>query len=156
MPDISHTGTILTVAASNTTAGVPVPVIDFPKDTDPVTSDDVTIGGFEVGTNGDPIGWSEANPVNITVSVIPNSASHIFLHQLMQQNRPEKGKRPANDVITLNRVLPSGSVLSAKKGKLIQGPAMVSQASSGRLNTVSYQFMFGQVSETPPILVSDL
>lgn len=156
MPDISHLGTILTIAASNTSGGVPVPILHFPKDTDPVTSDDVTIGNFELGTNGDAIGWAEAMPTQIAVSVIPNTSSHIFMHQLFQQNKAEKGKRPANDVITMNRVLPNGAVLSARKGKIISGPAMLSQQSSGKLKTVTYTFMFGQVSETPPIFGVEL
>lgn len=152
MPDISHLGTVVTVSASNTTGGAPVPLTAFPKDTDPVSIPNVTLGGMEIGTNGDPITWSEATPKELTLALIPNTPDHVFMQQLVQLNTPEKGKRSNNDRITLTRVMPNGAVLLCEDGKLIEGAPATSQASSGRLNTVSYRFMFGKMSETPPVL----
>lgn len=152
MTDISHTGAVVTIAASNTTGGTPVPLTAFPKDTDPVSVPNITLGGLEVGTNGDPITWSEAAPKELTLAVIPGSNDHRFLHRLLQQNTPEKGKRAANDVITLTRVMPNGAVLTAKNGKLTEGPPAMTQASRGRISTVTYKFLFGSMSETVPVL----
>ena len=152
MADISHLGAVVTIAASNTTGGVPVPMTAFPKDTDPVSVPNVTLGGMEVGTNGDPVTWSEASAKELTLALIPNTPDHAFMQQLVEQNTAEKGKRAANDRITLVRVLPSGAVLTARNGKLVEGPPAVSMSSSGRLNTVSYRFMFGSMSETPAVV----
>lgn len=152
MPDISHLGTVVTISASNTTGGVPVPLTAFPKDTDPVSISQLTLGGMEVGTNGDPVTWSEAAPKELTLALIPNTPDHVFMQQLVQQNTAEKGKRSANDKITLTRVMPNGAVLVAEDGKLVEGAPGTSQSSSGRLNTVQYRFMFGKMSETPPVV----
>lgn len=148
MTDISHLGTVVTISASNTTGGTPVPLSAFPKDTDPVQVTSQTIGSLEVGTNGDAISWSEATPGELTLAVIPGTEDHAFLHQLFQQNKAEKGKRSANDIITMNRILPNGTTLAARDGKIVEGPPALSQASSGRLSTVSYRFMFGAIAES--------
>ena len=147
MADLSHLGAVVTIAASNTTGGNPTTISAFPKDTDPVAIPSITLGGMEVGTNGDAITWSEAAPKELTLAVIPNTPDHAFLQQLLQQNTAEKGKRSANDAITLTRTLPDGSVLSCEDGKLIEGTPATSMASAGRLSTVTYRFMFGKMSE---------
>lgn len=152
MADLSHLGTIVTISASNTTGGAPVPLTAFPKDTDPVSIPNVTLGSMEIGTNGDPITWSEATPKELTLAIIPNTPDHVFMQQLVQLNTPEKGKRANNDRITLTRVMPSGAVLVCKNGKLVEGAPATSQASSGKLSTVTYRFMFGSMSETPPVV----
>lgn len=152
MADISHLGTVVTVAASNTTGGAPVPLTSFPKDTDPVSIPNVTLGGMEIGTNGDPITWSEATPKELTLAIIPNTPDHVFMQQLVQLNTAEKGKRANNDRITLTRTMPSGAVLLCEDGKLIEGSPATSQQSAGRLATVTYRFMFGKMSETPPAI----
>lgn len=149
MTDVSHLGTVVTISASNTTGGVPVPMTAFPKDTDPVSVPNITLGGMEVGTNGDAVTWSEANPKELTLALIPNTVDHAFMQQLLQLNTAEKGKRSNNDKITLTRVMPNGAVLLAEEGKLVEGPPAMTQASAGRLNTVSYRFMFGKMNETP-------
>lgn len=150
MTDISHLGTVVTISASNTTGGAPVALSAFPKDTDPVSIPNITLGNMEVGTNGDPVTWSEATPKELTLAIIPNTEDHVFLQNLLQLNTAEKGKRSNNDRITLTRTMPSGAVLLCEDGKLVEGPPAVSQASSGRLNTVQYRLMFGKMSETRP------
>ena len=153
MTDVSHLGTVVTISASNTTGGAPVPMSAFPKDTDPVSVPNQTIGSLEVGTNGDIISWSEATPGELTLAVIPGTRDHAFLHLLFQQNKAEKGKRSANDIISLTRIMPNGAILAAEQGKLVEGPPSMSQASSGRVNTVSYRFMFGRMAETPAVVI---
>jgi hypothetical protein len=152
MADISHLGTVLTIAASNTTGGAPVPLTHFPKDTDPVSIPSKTLGGMEIGTNGDPVTWSEATPSELTLALIPNTPDHVFMQNLLQLNTAEKGKRANNDRITIVRTMPNGAVLTAQDGKLIEGTPGTSQQSAGRLGTVTYRFMFGSMRETPPVL----
>jgi hypothetical protein len=152
MTDISHLGTVVTISASNTTANAPIPLTAFPKDTDPVSIPNVTLGSMEIGTNGDPITWSVATPKELTLAIIPNTLDHVFMQQLVQLNTPEKGKRSNNDRITLTRVMPNGGILLCEDGKLVEGSPAVSQSSSGRINTVTYRFMFGKMSETPPVI----
>lgn len=151
MADTSHLGTVVTISASVTTGGVPTPLTAFPKDTDPVDVPNVTLGGMELGTNGDPITWSEATPKELTLAIIPNTPEHVFMQQLVQLNTPEKGKRANNDKITLTRTMPNGAVLLCEDGKLMEGAPALSQASSGKLKTVTYKFSFGKMSETPAV-----
>lgn len=152
MADTSHAGSVITISASNTTGDVPVPLTAFPKDTDPVDIPVTTLGGLEVGTNGDVITWSEATPKDVSLSLIPNTTDHAFMQRLLQENVVEKGKASANDTITLRRVMPNGAVLLCEDGKLMTGPAGLSAASNGKLKTVTYTFMFGKMSETPATL----
>lgn len=154
MADVSHAGSVITISASNTTGDVPVPLTAFPKDTDPVDIPVVTLGGLEVGTNGDVITWSSAEPKELNLSMIPNTPDHAFMQRLLQENLVEKGKISANDTITLRRVMPNGAILLCEDGKLMSGPAGLSAASSGKLKTVTYNFMFGKMSETPAVLAT--
>ena len=95
MADVSHTGTIVTVSASNTTGGAPVPITAFPKDTDPFDIPDMDIADAEVGTNGDLISWDVANPIEISMAVIPVTDDYEFLVTLLNLNRAEKNKNCA-------------------------------------------------------------
>ena len=151
MADVSHTGTIVTVSASNTTGGAPVPITAFPKDTDPFDIPDMDVADAEVGTNGDLISWDVANPIEISMAVIPVTDDYEFLVTLLNLNRPEKNKKSAKDLITLVRVLPNGETVTLSKGKLIGGPPASALASSGKIKTGVFRFRFSKMTRTPAL-----
>lgn len=150
MADVSHNGAIYTIAASNTTAGVPLPISAFPKDTDPFDVPDTDIGDMEIGTNGDAIGWQVQNPVESSCAIIPATDDHEIMQRIYDANRAEKGKRGANDTITVVRVLPNKETTTFK-GKITSGPSTTSLASSGKIKTPVYKFKWFKVFRTPAI-----
>ncbi|CAH6969538.1 conserved hypothetical protein [Vibrio chagasii] len=152
--NVGHLGAVVTISASQTTAGAPVPLNSFPKDTDPFDIPEIVIAEGEMGTNGDLVTWAVANPIPVTIAIIPNTPDHVFLQMLLNRNRPEKGKRPAGDNIVLVRVLPDGSTLTLSSGSISAGTVAPSMASSGKLTTPTYSFLFGKMVSTPANIIA--
>ena len=150
MADVSHNGAIYTISASNTFANVPLPISAFPKDTDPFDVPNTEIGDLEIGTNGDDISWSLQNPVESSLAVIPATDDHEILQTIYNANRTEKGSPSANDVITLVRLLPNGET-TTMKGRITNGPATTSLASSGKIKTPVYMFKWYKIFRTPAL-----
>ena len=150
MADVSHSGAIYTISASKTTAGVPVPITAFPKDTDPFDVPNSDIADMEIGTNGDDISWTVQNPVESSLAIIPATDDHEILQTIYAANRSEKGSPSANDQITLVRILPNGETTTLK-GKIVNGPATTSLGSSGKIKTPVYSFKWFKVFRTPAI-----
>lgn len=150
MADTSHNGAIYTIHAPAGTAGLPLPISAFPKDTDPFDVPNTDIADLEIGTNGDAIGWTVQNPVESSLAVIPATDDHEIMQNIYNANRAEKGKRGANDVITLVRILPNGET-TTMKGKITSGPATTSLASSGKIKTPVYSFKWFKIFRTPAI-----
>jgi hypothetical protein len=144
MSDISHLGTVILLTASNTfPTGFTLSA--FADDTDPFDLPELTIGEAAMGTNGDLVTWSTANPIEFSVAVVPNSADHINLATVFEANRAGKNKPSARDVITITRRMPDGSRTTLTGGKIMSGPPAVSGASSGRIKTPVYTFSFENV-----------
>ena len=141
MPDLSHFGTVATVSASNTVP-IPAPITHFADDADGLDLPEMTIAEMVMGTNGDGVTYSIAVPIALTLNLIPNTSSHRDMNVIFEANRPEKGKRPARDKITLTRVAPDGSTLVLSGGSIISGTPATSNASSGRIKTASYKMSF--------------
>lgn len=150
MADVSHNGALYTIAASNTTAGIPIPITAFPKDTDPFDVPNTDIGDMEIGTNGDEIFWSVINPIESTCAIIPGTDDHEIMQTILNANRAEKGKSSAKDKITVVRVLPNGET-TTMKGRITNGPATTSLASSGKIKTPTYMFKWFKVFRTPAL-----
>jgi hypothetical protein len=152
MANTSHNGALYTIAASNTTGGIPIPITAFPKDTDPFDVPNTDIGDMEIGTNGDEIFWSVINPIESTCAIIPATDDHEIMQRIYDANRAEKGNSSAKDRITVVRVLPNGET-TTMKGRITNGPATTSLASSGKIKTPTYSFKFFKVFRTPAILI---
>lgn len=150
MANTSHNGAIFTIAASETTAGIPIPITAFPKDTDPFDVPNTDIGDMELGTNGDEIFWSQTNPVDATCAIIPATDDHEIMQRIFDANRPGKGFSIFKDKITVVRVLPNGET-TTMKGRIVSGPATTSLASSGKIKTPTYGFKFYKVFRTPAL-----
>lgn len=141
MADISGFGTRVTIRAS-TTFPVGFTVTEFADDADGIDNPSLQIADKAMGLNGDLLTWSRANPLNLTLNIIPGSDADRNLSILLEANRVGKGKSSARDVITLTYTLPDGSGLIYSRGAITDGMPGRSPASSGRLKTMQYQFSF--------------
>src|ERR1700692_516825 len=100
MENISGFGLIVSVLASNT---FPVGLLltEFADDSDPFDFPSLQIADKAMGLNGDLIQWAKANPIIVTLNVIPGSYADINLATLLEANRVGRGKTGARDIITL-------------------------------------------------------
>lgn len=147
MQDVSAFGVRVQLVASNTfPAGVTL--TQFADDADPFDIPSVNIGDTAMGVNGDLVSWSKANPVKITINVIPASDDDDNLSVLLEANRVGRGKISARDEITITAVYPDGRTLTLDTGKITDGTFGGSVASAGRLKSKAYQFHFEGVSRS--------
>lgn len=141
MADISGFGLSLNVVAS-----VSFPkgfiVTQFADDADPFDLPSIQIADKAMGLNGDLITWSKATPIAITINVVPNSADDKNFATIFEANRVGKGKKSANDVITLTGIYPDGKSVTLTGGKMTDGMPANGVASAGRLKSKAYVFTF--------------
>lgn len=139
--DISSFGLKINLVASQTfPAGVTI--TQFADDADPFDLPSLQIRDKAMGLNGDLITWSKANPINISLNVIPGSDDDANLAALFEANRVAKGKSAVRDEITLTGVYPDNSTIILTGGRITDGMPGKGVASSGRMKTRQYQFTF--------------
>jgi hypothetical protein len=141
MENISGFGLIVSVLASNT---FPVGLLltEFADDSDPFDFPSLQIADKAMGLNGDLIQWAKANPIIVTLNVIPGSYADINLATLLEANRVGRGKTGARDIITLIGTYPSLNVVTLNNGVITDGIPASSVSSAGRLKSKSYSFAF--------------
>lgn len=139
--DISGFGLKINVVASQTfPAGFTV--TQFADDADPFDLPSLQIRDKAMGLNGDLITWSKANPINITVNVVPGSEDDANLAALFEANRVAKGKAAVRDEITMTGIYPDDTSIVLTGGRITDGMPGKGVASAGRLKTRAYQFTF--------------
>jgi hypothetical protein len=141
MENISGYGLRVTLRAS-VTFPQGISITQFADDADPLDIPSIQIADKAMGLNGDLIVWGKANPLLVTLNVIPGSDNDKNLSILAEANRTGKGKAPALDVITLVATYPDGSVETFTSGAITDGMPGRSVASSGRQKTRPYVFAF--------------
>ncbi len=141
MQNISGFGITVSIIASHT---FPVGLVinQFADDADPLDVPSIQIADKAMGINGDLIVWSKANPLIVTLDVIPSSFSDINLAILLEANRPGRGKIPALDLITMTVVYPAGNFVVLSNGAITDGMPFSAVSSAGRLKSKSYNFCF--------------
>ena len=141
MENISGFGLQINCVASNT---YPVGFIitEFADDNDPFDLPSLQIADSAMGLNGDLISWSKANPIKVTINVIPGSFSDINLGILLEANRVGRGKIGARDTITLTGIYPDGRFITLTSGIITDGLPGNAVSSAGRLKTKTYNFSF--------------
>lgn len=127
---------------ASVTYPVGIPVTSFSDDTDAIDFPSIQIADKAMGVNGDLITWAKANPVNVTVSLIPDTPDDIALSLLLNANRPGYGKTIARDIITLSIIYPTGNIIVLENGSITDGVPINSVASVGRIKTRTYSFSF--------------
>lgn len=139
--DASAFGVIVSLQASiSFPAGFDVSF--FADDADPIDLPQLQISDKAMGMNGDLVTWSKANPIPLTLNVLPENDENDNLNVLAQSNRAVRGRRPVRDIITATITYPSGRVLRLLRGKLTDAPIGDSVASSGRIKSKAYVFTF--------------
>lgn len=145
--DASWTGLTITLAADKTfPTGITLSA--FADDADPFDIPAVVIAEGAMSGNGDLVTWSKAAPTTVTINLIPGSDDAENLTILGDQNRPEKGKKVAGDTITLTGVYPNGKTRTFSGGRLTSYIPGDAAASSGRLKTKPFAFIFESISGT--------
>jgi hypothetical protein len=145
MSDITGFGTVITLVAS-ITYPVGFTFTSFPDDVDPVDIPSLQIGEGLMGVNGDLITYKKANPIPITIALLPNTVDQEAMNILLLANRPSQGKKYINDDITLVITFPNFKVITLSTGKIIEGVPGASITSVGRIKTFTYKFVFKDIT----------
>lgn len=139
--DIGGFGSELTVFASITfPAGLTI--TEFADDADPVDSPSIQIRDKAMGLNGRLITWGKAQPIGLTINIIPNSDDDINLNLLFDANRVGRGKLPVQDVIDATLIYPDFSAKNFQAGAPTDYVPTNSIASSARFKSKPYVFTF--------------
>jgi hypothetical protein len=145
--DISAFGIRVQIFASATfPAGITI--TQFADDGDSLDVPQQQIADKAMGVNGDLITWSKANPLLVTLNVIPGSEDDRNLAVLLEANRVARGKRGARDTITLTAVYPDETTQTWSAGRITDGIPGKALASSGRMKTKPYAFAFENLART--------
>ena len=147
MQDISVFGIKVQIVASQTFPSG-INITQFADDADPFDAPSMQIRDKAMGVNGDLISWSKANPIALTLNVVPNGDDDKNLSVLFEANRVGKGKQGARDVISITAVYPDGKTASFTQGVITDGQPANSAQSSGRLKSKAYAFAFENVNRT--------
>jgi len=141
MENISGFGSRVRLRAS-VTFPLGFDITQFADDADGFDAPSMQISDKGMGLNGDLVVWNTANPIPLSLSLIPGSGDDRNMSILFEANRVGKGKTGSRDVITLTIVYPNGSSITYNNGVLTDGPAGKSIASSGRMKSNTYQLVF--------------
>lgn len=145
--DISAFGIrVVLVASSTFPAGIVV--TQFADDGDSLDVPQQQIADKAMGVNGDLITWSKANPLNVTINVIPGSEDDRNLSVLLEANRVARGKQGSRDTITMTAVYPDGTQQTWSSGRITDGIPGKALASSGRMKTKPYMFTFENLNRS--------
>ena len=146
--DVSGYGFQVNVVASNTFPDGFI-VTQFADDADPFDVPSIKIAESKMGLNGDLIKWSVATPIEISISVVPQSDDDVNLGILLEANRVSAGKAPAKDEISLTGIYPAGQNLTVIGGIITEGMPGTSISSAGRMKSKTYKFTFEARSGAP-------
>lgn len=147
MEDISGFSLRVQLVAS-TTFPAGITLSQFADDADPFDLPSQQIGDKAMGLNGDLLFWSKANPLLVTLNMIPAGDDAKNLKILLEANRVGRGKFSAKDVITITAVYPDGGTLTLSNGKLTDGFFGRAVSSAGRIKTGAFAFVFEGVART--------
>ena len=119
-------------------------VTEFADDADPWDIASQQISDKAMSLNGDLVGWSTANPITLTINVIPDSEDDLNLAIILEANRVGQGKSSARDVITFVGTNPGadGRTITLTNGRITDGPVGTGIASAGRKKSKAYVFSF--------------
>lgn len=141
MEDISAIGLKVNVLATHTFPQG-FEITEFADDSDPLDFPAITIAETGMGVNGDLVVWSRPVPLEVSLSVIPNTEADKNLTILLDMNRVAKGKASVSDIITLIATYPDGTRKMLTNGKLLSGILANGVSSNGRIKSKEYRFVF--------------
>lgn len=142
MENISTFGISAYILASRT---LPVGALinKFADDVDSVGIVEAETGQAIIDLNGIVIRWTVANPLMVTIGVIPESADDQILGVICNANRASQISPSVNDSINLVVRYPNGNIRTFTDGRVISGPSAPSAKAEGRLSSSVYTYAFG-------------
>lgn len=147
MEDISGFGLKVRLVASDTfPAGITL--TQFADDGDPFDISSLQLRDKAMGLNGDLVYWSKANPLSITLNMIPAGSDDRNMEILVEANRVGRNKFSARDMITLTGVYPDGRTVTLSNGILTDGTVAKSVGQSARIKSTAYVFAFEALART--------
>lgn len=117
-------------------------VTQFTSTTDPFDVPEIVLADSVMGINGDLAVYTKANPIEIKLSVVPNTPDDDNLQILLHNNRSGRGKRSVLDIITLTGMYPDGRNVTLAGGVMISGLPGRAVSSESRLKDMPYLFRF--------------
>lgn len=141
MQDISATGIKITIIAVPTFPQG-FEISELADDADPLDFTDTQLADYNMGVNGDLVTWTKPAPLEVTLNAIPNTDGEKNLGILYDMNRAAKGKVSVRDLVTMIVSYPDGTRKIMSNGKIVSGAPANSVASSGRIKTKGYKFVF--------------
>lgn len=123
-------------------------VTQFADDGDPFDFPSIQIMDKAMGLNGDLVTWSVANPIMVTINVIPDSEDDRNMSILLEANRVGRGKNSARDVVSMVGIYPDGSTVALSEGVITDGMPSSGVASAGRKKSKAYSFSFEGLNKT--------
>lgn len=148
--DISGFGVGVTIVA-DVSFPTGIEIKQFADDADALDFASIKIGDVAMGLNGDLLSWSKANPLPLTLNVVPNSQNDRDLGILAENNRAGKGKIAIHDTITLVVIYPDTSTITFIGGKITDAMFGQSISSAGRMKSKPYIFNFENKVEAPAV-----
>jgi len=137
---------VFLVATETFPAGITLS--QWPDDTDPLVVEQDDFGSATKGVNGELLRNLVANPISVTLSLIPGSLDEDNLQTLANANRPGKNKSIPYDVITLTEFDAQGNSFTYNNGIIVSGNAGFSVSSNSRKSTNTWGFLFENVTRS--------
>jgi hypothetical protein len=147
MYDVSATGISLTIKFS-VTFPQGFTFTEFADDADGWDAPAIDIATTAMNLNGDLVVYSAPTAILRTINAIPGSPGQRNLAIAYEANRVGKGKRKANDKVTIVANYPDGSTETLSEGVMINGMPGKSVASAGRVKSNGYNFAFQDLAST--------
>lgn len=157
MQDISTLGASVTI----TGAGLSISdITDFSDDGTPIQVSDLEVAGSSMNINGEMVTWAKANPVEVSLSLIPGSDSDNKITNFLRAIAPggSMGKVSTNAYIS-SMVISTPDVTRANlestrphrtytftNGRMLRGTPGLSSDADGRMISKTYTFVFEKVT----------
>lgn len=139
--DVSGFGLKVVLTASETfPSGITLSA--FADDADALDTPAIQLRDKASGLNGDLVVWSKANPLVVTINVLPNSEDDNNLSILAATNRASAGRAPVLDEISITATYPDGTQDRYVRGVITDGIIGRPVSSGGRIKTKAYTFAF--------------
>lgn len=145
MHDISGYGLRVVIKATRTYPQG-VELTQFADDADPLDIPSVQFADKAMTMNGELLIWAKANPIIVTLNMVPGSTDDQTLAALVEANRPRQGAPGARDEITMSVYYPSGEIRTIAPGAITDGMLGLSPSSAGRYKSKSYAFAFADTA----------
>lgn len=115
----------------------------FADDADSIAVREVETGQAITDLNGKVIRWTVANPLQVSIAVLPNSPDDDVLAVIYNANRVTRVTKAANDSINMVVRFPNGGIRTFVQGRILSGPASMTASADGRMRGNVYTFAFG-------------